>query len=96
MPGGEAELAFILANWACVNDRPVWERNELVLPAEDGRSKCELGPVRFGGGVQRRREVDGDVDTVNGWMDWVDSRREAMVVPLGRAGVGDGVPCHVA
>jgi len=43
--GGEAEVPYMFASWAWVNDRPDWDRKELVRPMEDdGRTGCTSGP----------------------------------------------------
>jgi hypothetical protein len=87
--GGEAEPAYMLASWAWVKERPDWDRKELVRPMDDGLEpdregrccKIGLGPWAFGGGVERKSEVEGEEERAKGWMECPDKRRAVTAAP---------------
>jgi hypothetical protein len=72
--GGDAELGYMLASCAWVNDRPDCERKELVRPTEPEWAilgldcRVGLGPCGTTAGEVRRYDVDGEAE-VNGCIE---------------------------
>lgn len=92
--GDDERWGDMLANCAWVKDRPDCDKNEDVRPMEVlGRDMSGAGCTP--GGVDRRREVEGE-DDIGGCIEWPDSRRAVTAAPLTLDGVtppGEGGPC---
>lgn len=91
--GDDERWGDMLANCAWVKDRPDCDKNEEVRPIEVlGRDMSGAGCTP--GGVDRRREVEGE-DDIGGCIEWPDSRRAVTAAPLTLDGVtppGEGGP----